>query len=83
MGIDCTAKDGVHIWDDRYTIEIIDPKTGETLPDGTEGEMAVTTLSRNGLPLIRCRTSDITRIIYRGKCSFGLETVKVERLKGR
>lgn len=83
MGIHCAAKDGIHIWDDHYTIEIIDSKTGETLPGGTEGEMVVTTLSRNGLPLIRYRTSDITRIISRGKCSCGLEAVKVERLKGR
>lgn len=83
MGIDCKYHDGIHIWDDNYLIEIVDPETGEPLPDGEEGEMVVTTLTREGLPLIRYRTRDITKIISREPCKCGLHTVKVARLKGR
>ncbi len=83
MGIDCPGRCGIHIWDDCYIIEIIDPVTGEPLPDGQEGEMVITSVAREGLPLIRYRTSDITRIVGRDKCSCGLETLRVARLKGR
>lgn len=83
MGIDCADRSGIHIWDDFYIVEIIDPKTGKQLPDGQEGEMVITTLAREGLPLIRYRTSDITRIVSREKCACGLHTIKVARLKGR
>ena len=83
LGIDCTDRSGIHVWDDHYIVEIIDPATGEVLPDGTEGEMIVTTLTREGLPLLRYRTRDITRIVSREKCACGLDTVKIARLKGR
>lgn len=83
MGIDCADKSGIHIWDDFYIVEIIDSKTGKPLPDGEEGEMVVTTLAREGLPLIRYRTSDITKIVSREKCACGRQTIKVARLKGR
>ena len=69
LGIDCRAHEGIHIWEDHYLVEIVDPETGEVLPDGREGEMVVTTLTREGLPLIRYRTRDITRIISRERCS--------------
>jgi phenylacetate-CoA ligase len=83
LGIDCKDHSGIHVWDDHYFIEIIDPETGESLPDGTEGEMVVSTLTREGLPLLRYRTRDITKIISRDTCACGLHTVKVARLKGR
>jgi len=83
LGIDCKDHSGIHVWDDHYIVEIVDPETGEPLPDGVEGEMVVTTLTREGLPLIRYRTRDITKIISRGPCKCGLHTVKVARLKGR
>lgn len=83
MGIDCADRSGIHIWDDLYIVEIIDPKTGKQLPDGQEGEMVITTVAREGLPLIRYRTSDITKIVSREKCACGLHTIKVARLKGR
>jgi len=56
LGIDCNAHNGIHVWEDDYLVEIIDPETGSPLPDGQEGEMIVTTLNREGLPLIRYRT---------------------------
>jgi phenylacetate-CoA ligase len=83
LGIDCKDHSGIHVWNDHYFVEIIDPGTGEVLPDGTEGEMIVSTLTREGLPLLRYRTRDITKILSRTKCACGLETVKIARLKGR
>lgn len=83
MGVDCAERAGIHIWDDFYIVEIINPKTGEQLPDGSEGEMVITSLARTGLPLIRYRTSDITKIVSREKCGCGLDTLRVARLKGR
>jgi len=83
LGIDCSAHDGIHVWEDDYLVEIIDPKTGEVLEDGAEGEMIVTTLNREGLPLIRYRTRDITAIISRELCSCGRTSLRIKRLKGR
>jgi phenylacetate-CoA ligase len=83
LGIDCRDHSGIHVWDDHYITEIINPETGEVLPDGAEGEMVVSTLTREGLPLLRYRTRDITRIISREKCACGLHTIKIARLKGR
>jgi len=83
LGIDCSAHEGIHVWEDDYLVEIIDPETGEVLPDGEEGEMIVTTLNREGLPLIRYRTRDITAIISRDPCSCGRTSLRIARLKGR
>lgn len=57
------TKDGLHIWEDHFYPEIIDPVTGEVLPDGAEGEMVFTTLTKEGLPMIRYRTRDLTRLM--------------------
>ncbi len=83
LGIDCKEHHGIHIWEDDYLVEIIDPDTGDVLPDGREGEMVITTLNREGLPLIRYRTRDITSIITREKCACGRTSLRVNRLKGR
>ncbi|KAA0259332.1 phenylacetate--CoA ligase [Deferribacter autotrophicus] len=83
LGIDCKEHNGIHVWDDHYIIEIIDPETGEPVNDGEEGEMVITTLTREGLPLIRYRTRDITKVVSREKCNCGLHTIKVDRIKGR
>ncbi len=83
LGIDCVAHDGIHVWEDHYLIEIVDPETGESLPDGEEGELVVTTLTREGLPLIRYRTRDITRIISKGRCVCGRTMARLARIKGR
>jgi phenylacetate-CoA ligase len=83
LGIDCEYKNGIHVWEDHYLIEIIDPKTGELLPDGQEGEMVVTTLTREGLPLIRYRTGDITAILSRETCKCGRTMLRIKRIKGR
>ena len=83
LGIDCEARAGIHIWEDHYIVEIVDPNTGEVLPVGKEGELVITTLTREGLPLIRYRTRDITRIISYEKCDCGRTHVRVDRIKGR
>ncbi len=83
MGIDCSVHNGIHVWEDHYLVEIIDPETGEPLSDGEEGELVVTTLTREGLPLIRYRTRDITKILSRGRCQCGRTMLRLARFKGR
>jgi phenylacetate-CoA ligase len=83
MGIDCSARAGVHIWEDHYLVEIIDPASGEVLPDGETGEMVVSTLTREGLPLIRFRTRDITSVLSRDKCNCGRTHLRIARITGR
>ena len=82
IGISCDAQDGMHYWDDYVYIEIIDPKTGKTLPDGEEGEIVITTLVKEGAPLIRFRTHDISRIIP-GECPCGRKHPRLDIIKGR
>lgn len=72
----------MHYWDDYVYIEIIDPKTGENVPDGEEGEIVITTLVKEGAPLIRFRTHDISRIIP-GKCACGSPYPRLGMIKGR
>lgn len=82
IGISCDAQNGMHYWDDYVYIEIIDPKTGKTLPDGEEGEIVITTLVKAGAPLIRFRTHDISRIIP-GECPCGRKHPRLDIIKGR
>lgn len=82
IGISCDAQNGMHYWDDSVYIEIIDPKTGKTLPDGEEGEIVITTLVKEGAPLIRFRTHDISRIIP-GECPCGRKHPRLDIIKGR
>lgn len=83
MGIDCGARAGIHVWDDHYLPEVVDPETGRVLPDGELGELCVTTLTRQGLPLVRYRTHDLTRIRSREPCACGRTGVRLDRLQGR
>src|SRR5262245_30925586 len=83
LGIDCAARDGVHVWEDHYHPEVIDPTTGRVVPDGTEGELVVSTLTREGLPLIRYRTHDLTRVVSRARCDCGRTALRLDRLRGR
>lgn len=83
LGIDCAAHQGVHIWQDHYLAEIIDPKTGQVVRDGTQGELVITTLTREAFPMLRYRTGDITRILSRERCACGRTSLRVDRLRGR
>lgn len=82
IGINCEKESGIHYWDDYIYIEIIDPKTGKVLPDGEEGEIVISTLVKEGAPLIRFRTHDISRIIPE-KCSCGRSYPRIDIIKGR
>ncbi len=83
MGIDCPARAGIHVWEDHYHVEIVDPATGAALPDGEEGELVVSTLTREGLPLVRYRTRDRTRVVSRAPCACGRSALRIDRLRGR
>ena len=83
LGIDCAARAGLHVWEDHYYVEIVDPSTGAVLPDGVEGELVVSTLTREGLPLVRYRTHDVTRVVARTRCDCGRTMLRVGRLRGR
>ncbi len=82
IGINCQYNTGMHYWDDYLYIEIIDPKTGKNLPDGEWGEIVITTLVKEGAPLIRFRTHDISRIIP-GECPCGSAFPRIDSIMGR
>ena len=79
---ECEYKNGLHIWEDHFIPEIIDPETGEALGPGEEGELVVTTLTRESMPLIRYRTGDITSITYE-PCGCGRNHARISRIKSR
>jgi phenylacetate-coenzyme A ligase PaaK-like adenylate-forming protein len=83
LGIDCEARDGIHVWEDHYHVEVVDPRTGAPVPDGVEGELVVSTLTREGLPLVRYRTHDLTRVVSRARCACGRTALRIDRLRGR
>jgi phenylacetate-coenzyme A ligase PaaK-like adenylate-forming protein len=83
LGIDCAARAGIHVWEDHYHPEIVDPVSGVALPDGAEGELVVSTLTREGLPLVRYRTHDLTRVVSRARCECGRTALRLDRLRGR
>ncbi|MBO7206727.1 MAG: phenylacetate--CoA ligase [Kiritimatiellae bacterium] len=82
-GQDCKAHNGIHVWEDQYITEIIDPVTGEVLPDGEYGEVVFTSLNREAMPIIRYRTRDISRILSREKCACGRTSLRIDRITGR
>jgi phenylacetate-CoA ligase len=83
VAIECdTAQDGLHIWEDHFIPEIIDPDTGEVLPLGETGELVITTITKEGIPLLRYRTRDITSL-NPVPCKCGRTHVRMSRIKGR
>lgn len=82
IGISCEHENGMHYWDDYIYLEIIDPVTGKPVPDGEEGEIVITTLVKEGAPLIRFRTHDISRILP-GECDCGSKYPRIDIIKGR
>ncbi|WP_295447920.1 phenylacetate--CoA ligase [uncultured Thiodictyon sp.] len=79
---ECAQQDGLHVFEDHFYPEIIDPETGASLPDGAEGELVLTTLSKKAMPMIRYRTRDITRIIA-APCACGRTLRRIERIGRR
>lgn len=82
IGITCEKEQGIHYWDDYVYIEIINPETGEPVPDGETGEIVITTLVKEGAPLLRFRTHDLSRIIPE-KCSCGRSYRRLDTIGGR
>ena len=83
IGISCQESDAMHVWSDFLYLEVIDPKTGELVPDGEPGEIVLTTLQKEGAPLIRFRTHDLSRIVP-GECPCGHnEHPRIGHIMGR
>jgi phenylacetate-CoA ligase len=82
VAIECSCQEGLHIFEDHFYPEIIDPETGHPLPDGQEGELVLTTLSKFAMPMIRYRTRDITAI-FPGPCTCGRSLRRMRRIGRR
>ena len=82
MAIECEYLNGLHIFEDVFYPEVIDPKTGELLPPGSQGELVLTTLTREATPVIRYRTRDIVTVNY-DKCKCGRTHVRMSKVVGR
>ncbi len=82
VAFECIRKNGMHLWEDHYILEIIDPVTLEPVPPGVKGEMVMTTLTREGMPLIRYRTRDLTSVLP-GDCPCGRSHLRIDRIMGR
>jgi len=82
IGINCNRQSAMHMWTDFFYYEVIDPKTGKTLPDGEIGEIVITTLQKEGAPLIRYRTHDLSRTLPE-KCECGLPYPRIDAILGR
>ncbi len=82
VAFECPEQNGMHIWEDYYIVEIVNPDTLEPVPDGEVGELVLTTLKREAMPLLRYRTRDLTRILP-GECPCGRHHIRLDRMKGR
>ena len=82
VAFECPEQNGMHIWEDYYIVEIVNPDTLEPVPDGEVGELVLTTLKREAMPLLRYRTRDLTRILP-GDCPCGRQHKRLDRMKGR
>ena len=82
VAFECAEKNGMHLWEDNFIMELIDPDTGEKVPEGEKGELVLTTLCREAMPILRYRTRDIVTIIP-GKCKCGRTHRRISRIIGR
>jgi len=82
VAFECKEQNGLHIWEDYYLVEVIDPDTLEPAKEGEIGELVLTTLNREAMPLLRYRTRDLTRILP-GECPCGRHHIRLDRMKGR
>jgi phenylacetate-CoA ligase len=82
VGFECQLRKDIHVWEDQYLIEIIDPKTGKNLENGEVGELVLTNLNRKGMPILRYRTKDLT-FIHQSPCECGRTHQRIGRIVGR
>lgn len=83
LGQDCGAHAGIHVWEDHYIVEVLDRETLKPVADGEEGELYITSLTRQAIPVIRFKTGDITRVLSREKCACGRTHVRIASITGR
>ncbi|MDP8235966.1 MAG: phenylacetate--CoA ligase [Candidatus Erginobacter occultus] len=83
VAFECGMNEGMHVWEDSYIVEVIDPESGDLLPPGDEGEIVFTTLTREAMPLIRYRSRDLARLYERTDCSCGRNFRRLSRIIGR
>jgi phenylacetate-CoA ligase len=82
VAFECPEQNGMHLWEDHFILEVVDPDTGRVLPEGEWGELVLTSLARTATPLIRYRTRDLTRILP-GPCACGRAHRRIDRIRGR
>jgi len=82
VACECRVQDGLHGWEDHFLFEVIDPESGDPLPPGRAGELVITTLTREAMPIIRYRTGDITRLLDE-PCGCGRSHVRIQKVTGR
>jgi phenylacetate-CoA ligase len=82
-GMDCRFHCGLHVWEDQYVVEVVDPKTGRAVEEGERGEVVFTSLQRRAIPLLRFRTGDLSRVLSRERCECGRTSLRLDRITGR
>lgn len=82
VAFECQCQDGMHLWEDAFIAEILDPDTGQPVPEGEVGELVMTCLTRTGMPILRYKTRDLTRFVP-GVCACGRQHRRIDRIKGR
>jgi phenylacetate-CoA ligase len=82
VAVECDQRNGLHVWEDEFYVETIDPNTGEVLEPGSEGELVFTMLSREAMPLLRYRTRDLSKV-FEEECDCGRYHSRIQRIKGR
>jgi len=82
VAFECEAQSGLHVWEDSFAVEIVDPETGTRIPEGEWGELVLTSLQREATPLLRFRTRDLTRLVP-GRCPCGRAHARIDRIRGR
>jgi phenylacetate-CoA ligase len=83
VAAECVYKHGLHVWEDHFVVEVVDPRTGDVLEPEEKGELVFTTLTKDAMPLIRYRTRDISRILDQKQCDCGRTHKKIDRIQGR
>ena len=83
LGMDCSAHDGIHVWEDHYVVEVLNHETRQAVPDGQWGELVITSLTREALPVIRFATGDLTRVVSRQPCACGRTHLRLAPIMGR
>ena len=82
VAVECEAQDGLHGWEDHFLFEVLDPESGAPVPEGHAGELVITTLTKDALPMLRYRTRDITRATT-ARCACGRTHLRLQRITGR